>query len=384
MKGFGLSKSLLEAAAGIIDEGRGKKGSAKRAGSEYDNEWGDDDSKQKKFTQARGGKREVEEETQIDEISKKTLGSYIKKALDDRDVKMDASDRMHQKGHATAKSGLTKTSDNFFRLADKNLNRAVNRREGIRKATDRLTKESFEDLVIFDEAFGLGEILDINEDSVSVVFEGHIEEFELDEIMFEEVEDLQELSADTLKSYKAKAEAQVGEKKRGKPSAATIAMRAKRTAGIGSAKEKLQKIHDQERKERRESRNSHQKELHDHFHNEAPKILAKHGFTKAADGPTHATWVKPTEHGHLSTVTLAKRMRNYGDSDEPRYDPADHKLSSSTGWSGHTHPTHDHYSSHDIHTKEGKDSIKREMMPKFESAVIDHHNRVIDHAARER
>jgi hypothetical protein len=74
-----------------------------------------------------------EEVEQVDEISKKTLGSYVKKAQ--RDMSRSASSAMLHK--QLAKDGDS-TQDKYAKDATKDM---VKRRKGIDKAVDRLTKE---------------------------------------------------------------------------------------------------------------------------------------------------------------------------------------------------------------------------------------------------
>lgn len=109
----------------------------------------------------RGKKYSKEEVEHIDEISKKTLGSYIKKASHDVATKSAATGRYAERSNKEAdtrkKTGDMsnyrqgreddKTADKFFRKSWK-------RREGIAKATDRLTKESYD----LNEAFSAGAV----------------------------------------------------------------------------------------------------------------------------------------------------------------------------------------------------------------------------------
>jgi hypothetical protein len=80
----------------------------------------------------------VEEIEQVDEISKKTLGSYVKKAQ--RDMSRSASSSMLHK--QLAKDGDS-TQDKYAKDATKDV---VKRRKGIDKAVDRLTKEGTDSL----------------------------------------------------------------------------------------------------------------------------------------------------------------------------------------------------------------------------------------------
>ena len=82
----------------------------------------------------------VNEETEeLDELSRKTLGSYIKKA----------SNQAFYKGYS---GGAMGARSNFYndkeeeKAGEKNVHKAIKRVGGIRKATDKLTNEEVEDL----------------------------------------------------------------------------------------------------------------------------------------------------------------------------------------------------------------------------------------------
>ena len=87
-----------------------------------------------------------EEAEQIDELSRKTMSSYVKKAIPSMRGLEDASDRAHQKGHETYKAGATKTSDKFFKLSDRHLKKSNKRGEGINTALNKLAKEEVEQI----------------------------------------------------------------------------------------------------------------------------------------------------------------------------------------------------------------------------------------------
>lgn len=181
-----------------------------------------------------------------------------------------------------------------------------------------------------------------------------------------EAEQIDELSKDTLKSYQAKA---TGSKvftqtKRGRKSAKDQKTIAKRTSGLEKVKAKLEAIH----KKEMEATNKHLGKLHDdlhnHFHKEAPKILAKHGYSKVADTEHRTTYVKPHDSGHISTVSISKKNKgtySYG----PEY---------------HLAATTHSYGQQNAHTGiyDEKDHAnhKSTMMPKFEANVIQNHERI--------
>jgi hypothetical protein len=83
--------------------------------------------------------KESVSEDKVNEISKKTLGSYVKKAQ--RDMGRSASSSMLHKH--LAKDGDS-TQDKYAKDATKDM---VKRRKGIDKAVDRLTKEDVESLL---------------------------------------------------------------------------------------------------------------------------------------------------------------------------------------------------------------------------------------------
>ena len=82
------------------------------------------------------------EETQLDELDKKTLGSYIKKAGPDA-VKQTAQ----AKRHADAGDMSDKDADMYknYAKSQRAMDKAKNRQKGISKAVDKLTKEATAD-----------------------------------------------------------------------------------------------------------------------------------------------------------------------------------------------------------------------------------------------
>ena len=82
-----------------------------------------------------------EETEQIDELTKSTLGSYIKKASHDATINRSiASDFEHMADKARKTSSKTASKE----LADKYRAKTWQRKAGIGKAVDRLTKEEVE------------------------------------------------------------------------------------------------------------------------------------------------------------------------------------------------------------------------------------------------
>lgn len=127
-----LSEELYHEIQEELNEGRDKRNSSKR---DDEDEW-ENESKGRKllkgrFKTARQRKMsQYDEETDLQELSKKTLGSYTKKAIDSMTSLTDASDRAYQRG-----------SDKFYKLSARHLHKATNRHSGIDRAINRLTKE---------------------------------------------------------------------------------------------------------------------------------------------------------------------------------------------------------------------------------------------------
>jgi hypothetical protein len=84
----------------------------------------------------------IEEDVgQIHEVSKKTLGRYIKAAGPDRERLMKRAKETSQLGHDFKKDGDAKKAQELFHRAGGDVLKAANRRSGINKAVDKLAKE---------------------------------------------------------------------------------------------------------------------------------------------------------------------------------------------------------------------------------------------------
>lgn len=211
---------------------------------------------------------------QLDEISKKTLGSYVKKA----------SGKLAS--HGINMVGSLEKSD--IANAEYHGTKIEKRQKGISKATDKLTKESFEELdeiskatlgsyvkkattnaIISGEALGKGEkwsksgqIASKREKGIRKAIdkltkeEFTLEDYSLEELedfmMSEEFEQLDELSKKTLGSYVKKATSDVGlagfvkgttvnDHSRSKDYDDAATMNKKRKVGIAKAVDKLTK-----------------------------------------------------------------------------------------------------------------------------------------------
>ena len=98
-----------------------------------------------------GRKQLMSESTQqVDELSKKTLGSYVKKASSDMADKLDSASKSADKSAAVKKQMKRGNNNNYERgaEAEKNTDKAyggyVKRKRGIAKAVGKLTKEEID------------------------------------------------------------------------------------------------------------------------------------------------------------------------------------------------------------------------------------------------
>jgi hypothetical protein len=97
------------------------------------------------------GRKEFKEEVELDELSKKTLGSYVKGASHDIATKSAATGRYAERANK-ASDDMKKTGDYSLHMkkrkddetADKMFNKSWKRRLGVAKAVDKLTKEEQE------------------------------------------------------------------------------------------------------------------------------------------------------------------------------------------------------------------------------------------------
>lgn len=85
----------------------------------------------------------MEEVEQIDELSKKTLGQYIKLAGHDREQRQKKATGLSQVGHEV-KGQNRKQADDLFHRAGAELHKAANRKVGINKAVNKLVGEEVE------------------------------------------------------------------------------------------------------------------------------------------------------------------------------------------------------------------------------------------------
>jgi hypothetical protein len=95
----------------------------------------------KKFSPTKETNEEVEN---LDELSKKTLGSYVKKASHDVATRAAATSRYGEREEVARKSGDYDSARKNSKIADKAFNKGWKRRANMAKAVDKLTKEEVE------------------------------------------------------------------------------------------------------------------------------------------------------------------------------------------------------------------------------------------------
>lgn len=228
------------------------------------------------------GKTMSEGTEDLIELSRKTLGDYIKRAVPDAEKRKEDAVALSKLGHDMKKlDGNHEMGDRMHARAGQEIGKAVNRRIGINRATDRLVKE--------------------------------------------DVEQIDELSNDTMQAYRKKAkEDPAFEKRKGKVSAVRKAIQAKRTKGMETATKKINARSESEWNEHSKVRDA----VTHHMRTEgAAKILGKHGFKKAAENDKRAVFTKADNNSavvHHVTVIKPGNPRS-----------SDHHVSSyasTTGW----------------------------------------------------
>ena len=87
-----------------------------------------------------------EESETLDELSKKTLGSYVKKASHDVATRAAVTSRYGEREEVARKSGDYDSARKNSKIADKAFNKGWKRRANMAKAVDKLTKEEVESI----------------------------------------------------------------------------------------------------------------------------------------------------------------------------------------------------------------------------------------------
>ena len=168
--------------------------------------------------------RTLDEGTQIDELSKGTMGSYIKKASHDVATHSAATGRYAERSQQKKKTGEWWDGKKESEVADKAFDKSWKRREGIGKAVDKMTKEEAE--LEEKKLIGKQKKLDKNHNGhldaedfkmlrkeelmdqfADALEEGIFDESDIDRLVENELDQLDELSNKTMHSYMNKNEA---------------------------------------------------------------------------------------------------------------------------------------------------------------------------------
>ena len=100
--------------------------------------------------------RKYEEVETLDELSKSTLGSYVKKATRDATITRKIGADFEHQGNRAKSPGMKAASNE---MSQKYKEKSWKRRDGVDKAVDRLTKEEVESVGVKHEQFGAGKTL---------------------------------------------------------------------------------------------------------------------------------------------------------------------------------------------------------------------------------
>lgn len=182
----------------------------------------------------------------------------------------------------------------------------------------------------------------------------------------EEVEQIDELSTDTLEKYRDAAKKDPAfEKRKGKISAARKTVMAKRTKGIETANKKISAGHKKEWDEHKAVQNA----VTEHLKNNAGKILQKHGFTKLVDNEKRGVYVKGDDKAGIAhTVTVHKSDKHYSPNHVSTY-------SSTTGWQSSDDRYHsDRHFPRDYHKMADVEKHKANAEHEYENHVKAQHD----------
>jgi hypothetical protein len=136
---LGLSQDLINAVKAITEASCSSKKMEKE--ELHPNQVKLDKNKNGKLDADDFKKLRKEDAEQIDELSKKTLGSYAKKAADERAIY----------------TAMAVTADNGSNNKKEFSKNAAKRGDGLKKAIDKLTKEQVEEIEMLAAKHGLGE-----------------------------------------------------------------------------------------------------------------------------------------------------------------------------------------------------------------------------------
>jgi hypothetical protein len=124
----------------------------------------------------------------------------------------------------------------------------------------------------------------------------------------EEAEQIDEISRKTLRSYINKSGESMKQKGRGRPSRAFSAKKAKRSAGIETAKRKINDKNEKEWDEMEQSRENTISTVHSYILNDGPK---KAGYSKFNSSGDRTIFVKKGPNGHLLYLEVYNNADKY-------------------------------------------------------------------------
>lgn len=269
----------------------------------------------KKYKLTKGQVKGVCEEL-LGELSKKTLASYVDKAAVD----------VHNKAYRAGKKegqGAGYDLDNLVK--------GTTRMVGISKAAKKMAKEEAE--------------------------------------IVEEVEQIDEISKETMLRYKGAAEADIAStKKPGKPSKAAVALRVKRGAGLENVKNKLEAIYKKEHQARRAEIDKANDSINKHFDDNHNAIFKKHGFNLVSQGSTDEHNVKTYMHAHPNGHATIVSVQSKKTPDDGGYGGSYKHEVRGVNTKGTSYSTH--YPNKGVWSAKDVEQHKNEMLPKFESHLI--------------
>jgi hypothetical protein len=129
--------------AGDKKENESERKRAKRRIKDYSNAAARAETKHHKRREGieRATDRLTKEDTDLQELSKKTLGSYVKQATHDVATRSAATRGAAMDSEAARKAGDYRSARKHADSSDRWFAKSWNRRKGIAKAVDRLTKD---------------------------------------------------------------------------------------------------------------------------------------------------------------------------------------------------------------------------------------------------
>lgn len=135
------NQSLDESANKAYVKPHTEKGSTKQVGWKASNKHGKVKYYGMEFKSSAHKHAGINEDQQIDELSRGTLGRYVKSAGPDKERRQENARQLSSVGHDMKADGEHEKAKELFHRAGKEVHKAANRGAGIRKAVDKLVKE---------------------------------------------------------------------------------------------------------------------------------------------------------------------------------------------------------------------------------------------------